>query len=173
MVMSHVSPSFSFPELGREPKYSVSFCRNDGLAFVKLDRRRTAVVEGVASGYWPPPAKRSSGLVSHQGSSPSPSAQSPDLTKGVLTGLLAGLELKLQAAVSNPFFKPRVTLGALAFCGSFLSAPFERAHARDGLSAPRNRPVNVPSVPTFCCPHILSPHFTARSGAAPTLCKSR
>ena len=80
---------------------------------------------------------------------PRPSAQSLDLTKGVLTGLLAGLELKLQAAVSNPFFKPRVTLGALAFCGSFLSAPFERAHARDGLSAPRNRPVNAPSVPTF------------------------
>lgn len=27
--------------------------------------RRMAVVEGVASGYWPPPAKRPSGLVSH------------------------------------------------------------------------------------------------------------
>jgi hypothetical protein len=27
--------------------------------------RWTAVVEGVASGYWPPPAKRSSGFVSH------------------------------------------------------------------------------------------------------------
>jgi len=32
---------------------------------LRIESHRLAVVEGVASGYWPPPAKRSSGLVSH------------------------------------------------------------------------------------------------------------
>ena len=32
---------------------------------LRPESHRLAVVEGVASGYWPPPAKRSSGLVSH------------------------------------------------------------------------------------------------------------
>src|SRR5208283_6081414 len=54
---------FSCFKSERAPKYSALNSQDIRAFPIQLTRRRTAAVEGVASGYWLPPAKRSSGFV--------------------------------------------------------------------------------------------------------------